>query len=85
MLLNFFYETLTFLTAPRKRYCLAVQAEQIRQNRQPPAPLSLTINMPTPIITSQTNTNTIVQEPPRKEMAGHTHATGFPEPLSPGE
>ena len=75
MLLNFLFEVLTFLTAPRKRYCVAEQAKQIIHNRQPP-PLSLTM--------SNTKSNTIVQEPSAKEVTG-TKDTGFPEPLSPGE
>jgi len=75
MLLNFLYEALTFFTAPRKQYCLAVQAEQIRHNRQPP-PLNLTM--------FKTKPNTIVQEPVEKEVTG-AKDTGFPEPLSPCE
>jgi len=75
MLLNILYEALTFLTAPRKRYCLAVQAEQIIHNRQPP-PLNLTM--------TNTKSKPIVQEPAAKEATG-TKDTGFPEPLSPCE
>ena len=75
MLLNFLYEALTFLTAPRKRHSLAVQAKQIISNRQPP-PLNLTM--------INSKSNAVVQEPPAKEVTG-TKDTGFSEPLSPGE
>ena len=75
MLINLLYEVLTFLTAPRKRHCLAVQAEQIIHNRQPP-PLNLTM--------INKNPNTTVQEFAAKEVTS-TQDTGFPEPLSPGK
>lgn len=74
MLLDFLYEALTYFTAPVKRHALAVQADQIIQNRQPP-PLNLTM--------ISTKTTTILQEASAKEVAGGKD-TGFPEPLSPG-
>jgi len=74
MLFDFLFDALTFLTAPRKRYCLAVQAEQIIHNRQP---------HPSTIMKINTNITSMVQETPSPQSSTRSKHTGFHEPLSP--